>query len=268
MAAKNRDSSKPEEQKPRDKYAAPALEKGLDILEMLAGTETPMSRVQIARSLGRNPNETYRMLSTLVRRRYLVESPDGDRFHASLKLLTLANSYPARQRLRETAEPLMRMAARNTGQSCHLAFFEDGNVVVDIPIVTPGIWRWSLRAGAHLGIYNSGSGQTLLAFQEREIQKRMIEDHRLVDGEEPVKQSAFFERLDQIRDAGFFRAPSVTVEGMINMSFPVLDELGNAMFVLTCPFLNIIDTSDAPNVDEVFDIYREIASQIGSLVSG
>ena len=44
-------------------YAAPALEKGLDILEMLCRSEQPLSQTQIAQELGRSVGEIYRMLT-------------------------------------------------------------------------------------------------------------------------------------------------------------------------------------------------------------
>ena len=43
-----------------DKYRAPALDKGLDILELLATQETGISRSEIAKSLDRSPSEIFR----------------------------------------------------------------------------------------------------------------------------------------------------------------------------------------------------------------
>ena len=53
-----------------DKYRAPALDKGLDILEFLAASPTGLSQAEISKGLGRATNEIYRMLNTLVRRPY------------------------------------------------------------------------------------------------------------------------------------------------------------------------------------------------------
>ena len=61
-----------------EKYRAPALDKGLDILELLAATEDGLSQAEIAKSLDRSPNEIYRMLDRLVRRDY-VRRTNADR---------------------------------------------------------------------------------------------------------------------------------------------------------------------------------------------
>jgi hypothetical protein len=50
------------------KYTAPALEKGLDILERLSLSETGLSLSEIARDLGRSVSEIFRMLVVLEQR--------------------------------------------------------------------------------------------------------------------------------------------------------------------------------------------------------
>lgn len=60
--------------------AAPALDKGLDILELLASVEDGLSQTEIAKRLDRSANEFYRMLDRLVRRGYVAAFLEGDRF--------------------------------------------------------------------------------------------------------------------------------------------------------------------------------------------
>ena len=53
-----------------DKYRAPALEKGLDIIELLANHGEGLTQGEVAKALDRSQSEIYRMLSTLVRRQH------------------------------------------------------------------------------------------------------------------------------------------------------------------------------------------------------
>ena len=55
-----------------ERYRAPALDKGLDILELLAGVDGGLTQAEIAKKLDRSPNEFYRMLDRLVRRGYVT----------------------------------------------------------------------------------------------------------------------------------------------------------------------------------------------------
>ncbi len=74
------------------KYAAPALDKGLDILELLCDTDTPLSLSQIAKKLSRNLNEIFRMIVTLEQRGYL-KADDSDRYSLTLKLFELSHRH-------------------------------------------------------------------------------------------------------------------------------------------------------------------------------
>src|SRR6185503_8969688 len=68
-----------------ERYRAPALDKGLDILELLSEQKEGLTRAEIMKALGRNASEMYRMLERLVARQYVVRSPGGDRYTLSLK---------------------------------------------------------------------------------------------------------------------------------------------------------------------------------------
>ena len=78
-------------------YAAPALEKGLDILEMLCATEQPLTQREIAQRLGRSVGEVYRMINCLVGRNYV--SLLDDSYSITTKLFELAHMNPPTQRL-------------------------------------------------------------------------------------------------------------------------------------------------------------------------
>ena len=68
-------------------YSAPALEKGLDILEQLAKAKEGQTLLQLASNLGRSPSEIYRMLEVLVDRGFLKRI--NSNFSLSLKLFEL-----------------------------------------------------------------------------------------------------------------------------------------------------------------------------------
>ena len=251
-----------------EKYRAPALDKGLDILEFLAASPEGLTRAEIAKGVARSPNETYRMLSTLVRRNYVTSSPSGDKFMLSLKLLMLANAHPPRKRLLDIAEPLMRNVTQECEQSSQLVLWEDGDVVISSAISAPGNWRLALRVGATIGMYNTGSGRVLTAFQTPETSRRMIREHKLVKGEEKIAAAKFEQVLNRIREAGYAREASQTIEGVVNLSFPILDPSGNALAALTCPFIKRIDDYEASTIDEVANMFAAAAKEIRRQVSG
>ena len=101
-----------------DRYRAPALDKGLDILELLSEKPHGLTRGEIVKAMGRGPSEIYRMLETLVQRHYVTRSAEGDRYALSLKLFVLANRHPPLDRLVARALPVMDAFTSSTNPAC------------------------------------------------------------------------------------------------------------------------------------------------------
>ncbi|WP_164891732.1 IclR family transcriptional regulator, partial [Mesorhizobium sp. M5C.F.Ca.IN.020.32.2.1] len=150
-----------------DRYRAPALDKGLDILELLAGVDGGLTQAEIAKKLDRSPNEFYRMLDRLVRRGY-VTRPDGDRYSLTLKLFGLAQLHAPVRRLVSYATPLMRELAESSQQANQLVVFDRGSAVVIAQQEAPDYWGISIRVGSHISMFDTGSGHVLLAFRSPE----------------------------------------------------------------------------------------------------
>ena len=76
------------------KYNAPALKKGSDILEFLADFPEGLSRVDIAKGLGRSLNEIFRLICVLEKRGCILSNPEIERYSLSLTLFVDSQSAP------------------------------------------------------------------------------------------------------------------------------------------------------------------------------
>src|ERR1700740_2418183 len=100
----------------RIRYAAPALEKGLDILELLASVSEALTHSEIASRLGRTITEVFRMLVCLEERGYISRTTPEERYQLTLKLFELVHHHHPLQRLIALARPLVHRVASDTGQ--------------------------------------------------------------------------------------------------------------------------------------------------------
>ena len=232
-----------------DKYRAPALDKGLDILELLAGTEEGLSQAEIAKALERSPNEIYRMLDRLVRRGY-VRRTASDRYEVTLKLFELAYARPPLQRLLSQALPVMRRFARDAEQACHFATYDRGALVVAAQVDGPGYWNVSIRVGSRISLVNTGSGHIMLAFAGPEERRLMLEEQDPREGLTPALE----ERLKQVRRQGYENMPSRQIAAVSNLSVPILGPMGRVLAVLTCPYSERLDVRTAPDRDRVMEM--------------
>jgi DNA-binding IclR family transcriptional regulator len=246
-------------------YSAPALEKGLDILETLCRSEQPLSQKDLALHLGRSVGEIYRMLACLVNRNYVTLVAENT-YGLTTKLFELAHVNPPTHRLLFEATPIMQRLASELDQSCHLTVYGQGKQVVLAKVDTPSGMGFAVRAGADLDVIISASGRVLLAFQDDETR---IEEslQRRPEQADPQIDSI----LDKIRVAGFESIPSVQVRGLWAVSFPILDTQGRAIAALTVPYAERIDQMQRKSIPEVTEALgtaaRTLSARVGGMVS-
>lgn len=230
-------------QQPEDRYRAPALDKGLDILEFLSGQPQGLTRAEIVKAIGRSPSEIYRMLERLVARDYVSRSVEGDRYALTMKLLVLGSQHPPVRRLVARAQPLMDRFTEKMQQSVHLAMPDRGMAVVVAQASGPANWEFRLRVGARLDLTSTSSGQTLLAFQSPERRRETL---AIWGGEGKVGDVArITETLEAIRAKGYRAGASLQLAGVRDLSVPVVGPSGDAIGVLTCPYLQRVDAQTA-----------------------
>jgi len=244
----------------RIRYAAPALEKGLDILELLASLPEALTHSEIANRLGRTTNELFRMLVCLDERGYIFRSGSDDRYQLTLKLFEMIHGHHPLQRLITQARPLVQQVAADTGQSCHLAMLNNSEVVIVAQFDAPGNMGFSVRLGANIDLLNTASGHVILAFQNEEVKRRALTAWR--QRARRTVPADFDRHLSQIRRRGYEELASYQVHGVVNISYPVLNLHGEAIAAMTVPFLaRIGDNVGPPQVKESLSLASQVLSR-------
>ena len=131
-----------------ERYGAPALEKGLDLLEILADEAGALSQKQLAERAGRTIGEIFRMLGVLERRGYLVRDGLTGRYGLTLKLFVLGNRHQPTRRLQAAALPVMQDLAEAIGQSCHLVVATENRMTVVAQAEPRGPMVFTVKQGA------------------------------------------------------------------------------------------------------------------------
>lgn len=243
------------------KYSAPALEKGLDVLELLAARGTPLTMSQIATELNRSVSELFRMVDALVHRGYVAPAESGDGFELTNKLFALGLARAPAKSLLEHALPEMRKLSAAIGQSCHLAVASEDQMVVVARIESPGNQGFSVRVGYRRPIVESTSGLVLYAFQCEP--ERVEWRKRLAPTVTQKVWKAFEDKAVAARAQKFVKADSDVTRHIIDLSAPVMSR-DRVAAALTCPY---IETPMAIAIKDTITAIREAAEVISAKVS-
>lgn len=209
--------------KKKDKqYSAPALEKGLEILELLLRSPEPMGQSEIARELGRSSNEIFRMLSVLEASRYLLRDSSSGEYLASMKLFSLSRHYRPLQNLINVAREPMRCFSEETGQECHLSVLEESNMVVLYEQRAPMSVGIFLEAGSTHNPLRTVSGRLLLAQLEEQERERSLQLIAETYGETSKKVKEVEQTLNKMQSDDSAEAQDESLRGLSDLSTLIL----------------------------------------------
>lgn len=240
------------------KYRAPALEKGLDILELLARNSHPMTTSQMAASLGRSVSELFRMVLALEYRGYIAQMPDGrDGYMLTNKLFTLGISQGTAKTLLEVSLPVMKELSRELGQSCHLVVPSGDQIVVVARQESSMDLGFSVRVGYRRRLIDTNSGALLYGFATPDVQAGWLPLLSATVDLERIER--FLVKARKGVDLGYIQLASDFVDGVTDFCVPIIGVHGAAA-VLIIPFIHI--KAQAMSQERVLERLLQAADKI------
>ncbi|MGM4984047.1 MULTISPECIES: IclR family transcriptional regulator [Rhizobium] len=218
-------------------YSAPALTKGLEVLELLAEADTSLTMKAIADGLGRSKNEIFRMLVALQERGYIERDAETDAFSLTDRLFKLGLHTPSTQDLMTAAMPELSTIALESQQSPHLVVISHGLTVVTAAVPGGEDMSFTLRLGYGRLATDSTSGQVILAFQSPATAKRIIDECQARSAA-PIDRKALDKQLTAIRRRGYELHNSRDFVGITDICCPVIDADGNAIASIIIAYIN------------------------------
>lgn len=246
-------------------YNAPALDKGLDILELLSNSSGGLTQAEIASQLNKSVNEIYRMISTLRNREYVEFIEKTDVYNLSYKILNMAAKFEPVKTLTSRTIPLMKEITIKTNQSIHLAIFTRGKILLIAQEDSPSSFNYHMSVGAHIDALETSSGRVLLTFQTEEERKRMLERRKFymkLDKNLNYKASnlrkienKFSKRtMQKIFKDRYEVVKSLQIKGVTNITVPILDYTNNAVAAMTIPFVDRIIKDNQLDIKQVTNL--------------
>lgn len=215
-------------------YAAPALEKGLDILECLAEQRVPLTQSQLARVLRRSPSELFRMLSCLEQRGYVRKRPVSGAYALSLRLFELSRTHSPYQHLAKAAARPMQALAESVRESCHLSILHGTRLLIVAQEESPEKIRLSLEVGGSFSPLSTVSGRLLLSMLPGPELRQTLQSMRGYKTWPAAAKHALEDRLRRIRAHKYAEAYSETVRGVYDLAVSVGGGPVRAALTIAC----------------------------------
>ncbi|TCC99345.1 IclR family transcriptional regulator [Pedobacter hiemivivus] len=251
------------------KYQAPALDKGLDILEYLSAQSIPLSQTEIATGIDKSPNEIYRMLMSLESRGYILRDEVSGKYRLSLKLFYLSHRHSPVDELRKAAQYPLEELANAVMQSCHLSILYMNQVMVIIHAKSPGPIALSIEEGNLFPLPLTASGKVLLAYMPETEQEIILSGNEIYQTYADKDKKKFLNSLQGIQNKGAYIRTSDLAAGVVDVSVPIGRGSTGIIACLTVSSLTALNVNkDMDNEDilaEAIKCAKKIEERIGVL---
>ncbi len=247
----------------RPKYAAPAVDKALDVLELLSREAVPLTQAQLARALGREPGELFRLLGVLESRGYLRREASGG-YVLTLKLFELSRTHSPYEQLLRVASAPMRELVDSVRESCHLSVLHRDQLLVLTQVDAPTPIRLSVEAGSLHSAVDTLSGQVLLANAPPHERDALLARRAEFLRRSAAEREAYLAMLAKMRADRWGYAENARFVGGRDLSVPVGRPDGHTRAALTIASLRGTHTAH----EDLFDLLprlQKCAEDIGRI---
>ena len=221
----------------KQRYRAPALEKGLDILEALADAPMPLSQVELAQKLGRSQNEFFRMLTCLEERGYVSRQSASGPYRLTLRLYELGHKQNAASLLRNAARLPMEKLVEDSGQACHLSVQSGASVLILMERMPSRRICLAVGEGTTFPLVETTSGKLLLSRLTPGDAESFLSGDKNFAERPLAERKRMLTALKRLRKSDHVLSPSAVTQGVHDAAAMVGVRGTDAVGVLVLSFL-------------------------------
>lgn len=244
----------------------PAVLRGLQILELLAGHKKRWTTSEVSRKLKIPKSTTSYLLHTLLASGYLVREEEGF-YRLGMKLLALGGQALRGIELREVALPSLRRLTSETQTTAHLAVLEGPEAVYIERVPSPGFIQIDTWVGRRMPLHSTSVGKALLAFLPQAESEALVQSIGLprFTSRTIVSLARLKQELQRIRECGFAIDNEENTPGVRCIAAPIFGANGRVLAAvsLTGPVQHVTEERVEKIVEKVKEVARQLTLALG-----
>ena len=247
-------------------YDAPALGKGIRLLELLCQAAKPLSVAEISQALTLNKHMVLRLLGTLCDAGWVVQE-EGSVYRVSLVPLYHFSKPISRMDVVTAAEEPIDELWEATGEATYLAIRDDDRSMGVIVRQTRRDVQVAGRIGSRLMLHCCAPGKVLLAHAELELFDRLAQAGFTRQTDMTICDPAGLRRhLEQVVRQGYATDNEEYLRGMLCLAAPVFDYTGRVVASAGITTLTMFHSHESMRLqyaDRVIAACRRISRTLG-----
>ncbi|SEF40344.1 IclR family transcriptional regulator [Oceanospirillum linum] len=169
-------------------YIVPALQKGLQILELFDSHHRLLSQTEMAEALGVSNSSIYRIVQTLIAMGYLNKAGGGN-YSLGSQVVSRGFSYLASREIVEIAAPFITQLRDSTSLSSHLAIREGSETLYLFRALALQRVSVNVMVGTRFPCHITAMGRALLQGLAPDQLESLYQGQRIDGYPEPAPQT-------------------------------------------------------------------------------
>lgn len=209
-------------------YKVPNLEKGLTIIELLASQEEGLTFVEIQNQVNVAKTTAYRILSTLVRREYLLFDEVTKRYSISRKILTLGFGSIKEHNLLDIVLPEIQQLRDEIRESVFFGVMANDGIVVIERCIGTHSFCFNIAPGNVITSSGSAPLKAMLAFTPKSQRDNQIDRMEFIKFNDNTitDREAYRAEIEQVKKQRYALDLEEELYGVICLSVPLFNYSG------------------------------------------
>lgn len=249
-----------------------STENALSILEYMISQPGSQKLSEIASNLKMNASTVLRYVNALQSCGYLQQDEKTFQYRATSKICRLANIFMSHFSLFDVAHPYVQAVSEHFGETACLSVEQDSAVFyTDIVVSSNRTLMNVQRIGCSAPLHSTAAGKLFLASYSpaqlevylKNVALTRYTDHTIISREALIKE------LDTIRAQGFSIDNEENEDGIICISYPILDHKNNtyACISITGPAFRLQELMEKEKHQLLADTARKLSAEVKSFGS-
>jgi DNA-binding IclR family transcriptional regulator len=221
-----------------------SLERGLDVLEMIAAEGADVGVRELARRSALSPTIVQRLVSSLASRGYIEKNSETARYRLGHRSLALGASGEGAFDYVVAARRELERLAHQHQLNGFVSVLRGGRAIYLLAVQADGPVAIKVSPGSEMPLHSTGAGKVLLASLSDSEARRLLGSRKLaaITPHTVTDPASLIASLAKVRRQGFATVNEENIPGVLSVGAPIRDRAGSVVAALSVAFPKYLDS--------------------------
>lgn len=241
------------------------IDRTLETLLILSNEPDGLSVTQIAERLDISSSSIHRILQSLKKHHFVLQSTETKRYRLGYKVLSLTTNITKENNFTLAARPFLEKLAKDTDETIALCILEGESVVCIDYVESKNTNKLMVNPGVAMPAHATSSGKAILAYKQISDIKHvyMHNEESQLTKNTLITYNDFIEELNHVRNKGYAISDEELQIGVQGVACPIFDFNQNVIGSISITALKSDGKINDTNIDLLKKCSKEITNSIG-----